>query len=389
MSVDAGKIQEKVCATCAQTKPVSSFYKHKDRADGLGSNCISCVKQKKNKSLQPLTRVDEFLQSKRKLSELTDDEIFNKYIIDDDGKPVLVKPFHHSKSLQNAWSRETSSRLNEFMVDKTPRALEVMYEIMNSDLVEPGDRITAAKFIIERTLGKNPDIILTGKVNEAPYIGVLDSIVSGSREDYRKSIESVRIEDRGLDSGARVHSDSGRDGVLDVEVVEERKGSESQDSDSGENVAGGDNGSNGIGSQLRVGEDSRIDNLEQGISDSATKCVESSDGSTNGIAARVQEQKDLKARAKEITRARNEAKRRRFAARAVGATTTQDLPFLIEWKIIDDHMSKDFGKFKMKLIHPKNITERVLARVEESNDPERHAAALERAAARLAAKLSS
>lgn len=392
MSIDAEQetqAQTKVCTRCKVDKPVTEFFKSRAQKDGLQYVCKTCASEVKkgisvenrNKSLADLSRIDQFLQSKRPPRELTDDEIFGRYILDDNKRPIQINMFERTKSFQNAWGKEVSFRLNQYLITKTPRAFEVMYQLMDSDLVEPADRIKAAQFIIERTMGKTPDVILTGGMGEKPYQGILDNIESGSRESYRQGIESSRLEIESGDQREGVHSYGGSDSeIYDAEIVDDEESSESETSGLGNNGSNGIPESNGL--HGISGSDRRVSN---GGSDNSTSEDSGTDDDTH---ARIVEQKNLRTRAKEMAHARAKAKSRRFAARAMGATSLDSLPFLLEYKVITNFNSPDFGKFYLNLIHPKEITEKVLDRVNRSNDPTRQADALERAIAKVAAKIA-
>lgn len=393
----SGEIPEgiKICPRCGESKLSSEFFsEHLKTAGRPRKFCRVCyAKNKAEKGyvateedglassyVKRLSRVDKFLKDYVKLTALTDDELFNRYITDDDGKPVPIKTLDRPRRFQNAWSREVSHRLNQYMIDKTPRALEVMYEIMDSELVEPGDRIAAAKFIIERTMGKTPDIVLTGGMDDKPYMGILDSIESGSREDYRKNVESTRL---AIESATEELQSDGSSQIIDVEEVQsgfEGWGETSTDGDNGSARSEDNKNESEVSSEQTRIRDLRHDD---GNGESSWN-----DHDGEGFSKRVQDKQEIKKRAEEIRKARAEAKRRRFVGRAVGATTITDLPFLIEWRVIDNINSPYFGKFKFKLIHPKDVTEKVYARVVASNDPLRHAEALEAAALKAAASMA-
>jgi len=55
--------------------------------------------------------------------------------------------------------------------------------------------------------------------------------------------------------------------------------------------------------------------------------------------------------------------------------------------VISNIKSPDFGKFKMSLVLPDQITESVVERVKRNNDPEEQARRLEAAAERLARRV--
>lgn len=397
MSVESAE-KTQVCNKCKIRKPVSEFHVDRSRKEGTNAKCKKCIieykkewqEETKDKNIAQLglNRIEQFLQSKRPPSELTDDEIFGRYIFDENNRPVLINSFVRTRSFQNAWSKEVSFRLNQYLADKTPRALEVMFDLMNSDLVEPADRIKAAQFIIERTMGKNPEVLMIGGMNDKPYQTILETIESGSREAYRKAVDSSRLEIESADSGNGIHSDGGQ--IIDAEITDDPENDIGWASTDGSKVAGlrdsGQNGNSGNDSTDDSVRDSEQENDSRRLSDGSR---DSDTGIGDDTLGRVQEQNKLRARAKEMAQARAKAKQRRFAARAVGATSLSNVPFLLEYKIITKLTSPDFGKFYLNLIHPKDITEKVIDRVARSNDPTRQAEAIEAMVAKVAAKMSA
>lgn len=271
-----------------------------------------------------LTRVQRFLQGFISVEELSDEEIQGMFLYEDDG--TKIQSISLGIKIHQQIAQELHKRLNRFLQTKTASMLAVMVDIAESELVEPADRIKAAQWVAERTLGKTPDIIIHGK-NDAPYESIFQTIDAGSREDYRKKISSTRLELGGE-----------HDPILDVEIVgqPEHRNQRNERAERDENH--------------HSGQSSTSSNLE-----SAQRCGENND--------ELNRQKELK-------KARAKAKQRRYAARAVGATTTHDLPWLVEWKFLSN------GTFRMKLVCPDDQTPAKLDKVNKSN-----AEALEKAEA--------
>lgn len=271
-----------------------------------------------------LTRVQRFLQGFISVEELSDEEIQGMFLYEDDG--TKIQSISLGIKIHQQIAQELHKRLNRFLQTKTASMLAVMVDIAESELVEPADRIKAAQWVAERTLGKTPDIIIHGK-SDAPYESIFQTIDAGSREDYRKKISSTRLELGGE-----------HDPILDVEIVgqPEHRNQRNERAERDENH--------------HSGQSSTSSNLE-----SAQRCGENND--------ELNRQKELK-------KARAKAKQRRYAARAVGATTTHDLPWLVEWKFLSN------GTFRMKLVCPDDQTPAKLDKVNKSN-----AEALEKAEA--------
>jgi hypothetical protein len=325
-----------------------------------------------------LDRVQKFMQGFLPVEELDDDELTGNFVRTNAGNPIKGKAL--GIKFEQLMSKELHRRLNEYLKSKAPRMLEVMYEIADSDLVEPADRIKAAQWIAERVIGKTPEV-LVHTTTEKPYEGILDNIQSGSREDYRKKVASSRPLELG----------DGSSSVLDVEVDDDSLGSDDEafadmveDSEHNgfyDNVSGSINNRSASQSEF----------VPEGF-------VESDDSFDDGDVVVVggfevlSKADDLSSKREEARNARDrlkKAKARRYAARAVGGTSSSDLPLLIEWIVISNVASPDFGKFKMRLILPNDITEAVVERVKRNNDPAVQAERLHAAAERLARRAGS
>lgn len=270
--------------------------------------------------VEKLNRPQKFMQGFLPIEEISDEEIQGMFLYNDDG--TRVSSMTLGVKIHQQLAQELHRRMNRFLQTKTASMLQVMVDIAESELVEPADRIKAAQWVAERTLGKTPDIIMHGKV-DAPYEAIFETIDAGSREDYRTQVASARLELGGTS-----------DSYLDAEIIEQ-----SEDSD------------------LEPVAADRQDESGSGYSDH---------GSSLEHARRASEKRDDVDRQKEIRKARAKAKQRRYAARAAGVATTQDLPWMIEWKFIDK--GKYSGCFTMKLVCPDEQTESKIGRVIKSNE---------------------
>lgn len=270
-----------------------------------------------------LDRPQRFMQGFITVEELADEEIQGMFIFNDAGQKVRSTAL--GVKIHQQIAQELHRRLNRYLQTKTASMLEVMVDIAESELVEPADRIKAAQWVAERTLGKTPDVIIHGRT-EQPYESIFQAIDAGSRQDYREKIGSTRLELGGKP-----------DEIFDVEVIEEPENTSPERNNSGE--------------------------------------TDSSDGDTPAessveYARNVSDRRDEASREQELRKARSKAKQRRYAARAVGATNTQDMQWLIEWKFLPT------GNFRMKLVCPDDQTAARLDKVTKSN-----AEALEKAEA--------
>lgn len=276
--------------------------------------------------VKALDRPQKFLQGFLDISDLTDEEVQGLFIYNDAGQKV--DSIALGLKMHQQIAQELHRRMNRFLQTKTASMLTVMVDIAESELVEPADRIKAATWVAERVLGKTPEVIMHGKV-EAPYEAIFETIDAGSRSAYRQQGQTGELE---MDSGSRKVSE-----ILDVDFDD---GDES----------------------VLVEQDDIV------VDESADSSADSENGESNSAHVAAQEVVDRKAeidRQKEIKKARAKAKQRRFAARAVGATTTHDMPWLVEWKFVSS--GSDAGTFRMKLVCPDEQTEAKLAKVLESN----------------------
>lgn len=270
-----------------------------------------------------LNRPQKFMQGFLDISEISDEEIQGMFIYNDDGSRVSSMTL--GVKIHQQLAQELHRRMNRFLQTKTASMLNVMVDIAESDLVEPADRIKAAQWVAERTLGKTPEVIMHGKV-DAPYESIFETIDAGSREDYREKVSSTRLELGG-----------GHDPFVDVEIVEEP-----EDSDNGEDGE-------------READSSDREHGGNGNEET---------GNSLASAQRSDDRREELDRQKEIKKARTKAKQRRFAARAVGASL-HDMPWMIEWKFIP--AGEHQGNFKLKLVCPDDLSENRLARIEKSN----------------------
>ena len=304
--------------------------------------------------IENLDRVQKFMQGFLSVEELDDDEITNSFVRTSAGVPI--KSIVLGKVFEQRIAKELHARLNRYLMSKTPRALEVLYEILDSELVEPADRLKAIQMLTDRTMGKPADVLIHAQTEDKPYESIISRIQGGSREEYRNSVASARLPIGESDQRSGVHSDGGRvSEILDAEEVDpdepddELEGSSSADDEEDFSYEGlpdrreGDSGNASV-DLSESGGDQKYDSGF--LADSAAK-----------------RQKAIEARER-IKKARA----RRFAKRAVGGINdTGDTAFLLEFIVISDPKSKNIGKYRMKIHTPDKITESLLARVQANN----------------------
>jgi hypothetical protein len=241
-----------------------------------------------------IDRVQKFMQGLLEPSELDDDEVKGQFIRDNNGIPVACAKM--GMKFQAMLNKELLVRMNNYIKSKAPRAIEVMYEVADSDVYEAADRIKAAQWLAERVIGKVPDVTLHGEINDTPFSNIITSLDSGSRSDYRKAleIESSRVREDEPGSGENVKEGN----YLDAEIV------------------------------LDEDDENDRENVNSEIFDNI-----------------VNEREDRKAEIKAAKDRIKKAKSRRYAARATGADALAATPILLQFK-----EAKADGGYRMKLI---------------------------------------
>ena len=274
-------VQTKVCKVCGVEKPLTEFYAHKTASDGRQTYCKACntVRHKTRYAIEKkgdatVKRSIRFLRGHVDPAELTDDEILGGYILEDDGTKTNSCEFE--VKAKGKFNKELTRRMNRYMREKSGRALEVVFEIIDSDLVEPADRFKAAQWWLERIMGKTPEKVELS-LSESPHESIFENVLGGSRENYRAQANAIE------------------DGnVLEAEVIEDElvpeKTNETNDSEPTNNTT---------------------------------------EESADQILQKRNEARELKKRIAD-------QKRKRYAARAVGATSLSQMPWLIDWRVDDD-----------------------------------------------------
>lgn len=281
--------------------------------------------------IKKLDRVQLFMQGIITPDQLEDDEVKGRFVRDNNGVPV--KTVKLGAKFEAILHKELLRRMNEYLQTKAPRALEVMYEVADSDLYEAADRIKAAQWLAERVIGKTPDVLVNLDATETPFSTILAHIDHTSRADYRKSIEAG--------SGGGEASDDR--GILDVEVfVEDTE----YDDVLGEDDEEGDSTLNGnfwVGEGLRSESDLRNDEDEDTESGSDDSSGEDENSAT--FDRIIQSREDRKLAIKEARERIKKAKGKRYAARATGADSLAGIPILVQFKEI-----KGSDNFRVKLV---------------------------------------
>lgn len=300
--------------------------------------------------LDRMDRVQQFMKDIITVEDLDDDEIRGGFVRDSQGNKVSSRVI--GIAFEQKITKELHRRLNSYIRSKAPRALEVVYEIADSDMVEPADRLKAASMLLDRTLGKSPDVLITA-TTEKPYEAILGGISGGSREEHRKNVASTRGASRALDQLVGIQ-DAEEVDLSEMDDGEETDALERQDSERDLRSAGNFDGQreNLDQSGSPVFRDSGSDDYDTGSENETSTAV---DAIANRRAAFKAKKDALK-----------KAKARRFAARAVGATSLENMGFGLEWTLIKS--GKYLGKLRLRLVSPDAMTEARLAKMASTNE---------------------
>lgn len=298
-----------------------------------------------------LDRPQQFMQGFISVEDLSDDEIKGRYVLNNDGVQVRARAL--GVKFEQEITKEFHRRINEYLISKTPKALEVLTEIIESDMVEPADRLKAIGMLTDRTMGKPADVIIHGTTDK-PYESILDSIESGgTREEYRKRVASSR-------QGA-IEANPNEERIIDAEV-EYDIDDEDETTDSLAREVHSERNRNSEYREVQQRDSAQLvgtDLLQSGFETSDDPEEDSAIGVVDEITRK-------RAAFKEAKKRIQDAKKRRFAGRAVGATSVNNIPFGIEWHIIKQ--GSYTGKLRMKLVAPSQLTEARVARMASVNE---------------------
>lgn len=330
-AIDDG-VKTKVCRICGAEKPLTDFYTHKSTRDGRQTFCIQCSKdrgkinyERKKKGDLSLPRSVRFANGNIQPSELTDEEILGGFIYEEDGSKTDSAWFEDR--VMGRFNKELSRRLNRYIKQKSARAIEIIFEIADSDLVEPADRLKAATWLAERIVGKTPEVLQLG-VEQKPYESVFENLVGGSREEHRAKQLTQAID-------AEVVSVDGE--VIDV-MDQDPSEAYQTDSDLGQQVSQRSRqdlaDESQFGSDQTSGSTNDDQNTGNGIhggqrQNSSMDSNKSTEQIADEIVSKKEEAQALKKRIAD-------AKRLRFAARVGGATSLARAPWLIDWRVDEE-----------------------------------------------------
>ena len=155
---------------------------------------------------QALSRYRQFLAGQLSVDDLEDEELATCGFRAANGS--IFKPKNVPREMAQAFTRAIYERAQAELRSLTVEAAQTMGEIMKNKNVEPDIRLKAALSIVERNLGKTPQVYAI--TDAKAYEEVFDGILHVSRDESRRA--------RGVESSSPAIES--RDSIIDAEVVE-------------------------------------------------------------------------------------------------------------------------------------------------------------------------
>lgn len=151
--------------------------------------------------LDPLnTRLFRLLEGELDVSELDNDELQYGVPKCDDGKFSIKAAYQAAKmppAIRNKIRRELMRRATEILEGSVLAASQRMVEIATGPASDDRDAMKAIEWIVNRTMGKTPDVVIHQQ--EKPWEMVVSDISRGSRKESRVA--------RGLESNPPIEGE--------------------------------------------------------------------------------------------------------------------------------------------------------------------------------------
>lgn len=138
-----------------------------------------------------MSRMELLMAGYIDVEDLTDEELRNG--VGSKGKHVRL-----SKELYSKITQRHFARAQELMAEGLLPAVQALNHIAQGSAYEPADRIKAATYIIERVMGKQPDIVVTATAKQ-PWEQLVAGITNMTREESRR-VRSERVSDEPEDA---------------------------------------------------------------------------------------------------------------------------------------------------------------------------------------------
>ena len=137
-------------------------------------DAVPGAKQRKARIVQVSARVDDFIAGRITVEELDDEELARGYPRSANGR-FAVPPKVVPRALHTRMIRELFKRADVMLKKSLVDCVETLTEIATNPEAEHKDRIKASIFVLERVMGKTPEVVHVG-VEEKPYQNILNKI---------------------------------------------------------------------------------------------------------------------------------------------------------------------------------------------------------------------
>lgn len=224
-------------------------------------------KAESNAQAESLSRYRQFMAGQLTVDDLEDEELAACGFRASNGS--IFKPKNVPRELAQAFTRAIYERAQVELRSLTVEAAQTMGEIMKNKTVEPDIRLKAALSIVERNLGKTPQVLAI--TDTKAYEEVFDGIMPVTREQSRAARElgsgtiDAEIVDIEQPSGSEEHGTSPESNVKGDTGFEYRSDGPSSsvehsglDIESGKEDSMGNGGSAGTNNVDEIGSDSRL-----------------------------------------------------------------------------------------------------------------------------------
>lgn len=139
---------------------------------------------------QELSRYQQFLAGQITVDDLDDEELAVGGFRSKSGG--ITKPRKLPREVMEAFNRAIFERAHQELRANTVNAARTVAEIMRSKTVEPDIRLKAASIMLDRNLGKAPQVIsLTG---DKAFEEIFSDIFSGTRAESRRDRGIIDVE---------------------------------------------------------------------------------------------------------------------------------------------------------------------------------------------------
>lgn len=265
-------------------------------------------------------------------------------------------------------------RANEKLRQATLSAVDVMVEIMEGDAFEATDRKDAAKFVIERMMGKAPQTIDLQVGIQKPYEQILSGIAPLTREQSRAQrviANGNTIEGEVVEYVPATETDvraAGDGAIRNGDELRRDPYSQQPADDAGQVTPWtqvttladrlNDNQTQAIHSLMGPPENAPESNAPSTINTQSNADIHAT---PPGLSEPSASNEDTPALTKEALKEKiQKARNRRYAARGQGRTTTSDLGFVrqvepYDYQPIEGSQYNKPTKFLVKYVHPDDV----------------------------------